>query len=187
MLSERDYLDAAQELGCEIPVIKAVTKVESNGKGFLSNGDVVLLFEAHIFSKLTGGKYDKTHPHISSPEWNKKLYSTPQGEHRRFQEAISLDRNAALQSASYGLFQIMGFNYKLCGFSKVQEFVNAMLRDERSQLMAFVQYIKSRGLSMFLIKKKFEKFAREYNGPGYKKNNYHIKLEKAYEESARRS
>jgi hypothetical protein len=180
-LSERDFVDAAQELGWELPMIKAVDKVESRGKGFLETGEIVLLFEAHIFSAKTGGKYDVSHPKISSPTWNKKLYSSPLGEHKRFQEAISLDRKAALQSASYGRFQIMGFNYKECGFSTVQDFVNAQMKGEREQLLSFVQYIKGRGLSPLLAKKKFDKFARQYNGPAYAANKYDVKLRNAYE------
>ncbi len=37
-LSERDFIDAAQELEVELPTIRAVDEVESRGEGFLPNG-----------------------------------------------------------------------------------------------------------------------------------------------------
>ena len=45
-------------------------------------------------------------------------------------EAAHLNRIAALKSASWGKFQLMGFNYKLCGFNSLQAFVNAMYKNE---------------------------------------------------------
>lgn len=180
-LAERDYVDAAQELDVDLPVIKAVTQVESNGAGFLPDGQVKILFEAHEFSKRTNHKYDETHPHISTPVWNKKLYLGGKAEHTRLQQAVKLNREAALMSASWGMFQIMGYNYAECGFKNIQEFINAMHSGEREQLLAFVQYIKSRKLVGLLQKKKWDKFAEKYNGKRYKENKYDVKLEQAYE------
>lgn len=181
MISERDYLDAAQELDCGVNVIKAVAQVESNGEAFLPNGEPKILFEAHHFSRLTNHKFDVTHSRISSKTWNRKLYIGGTKEHFRLQQAVTLDRNAALQSASWGMFQIMGFNWKRCGFNNLQAFVNAMYKDEGEQFKAFVQFIKSdKRLLTALQKRKWDKFAEAYNGPAYKENKYDIKLEQAY-------
>lgn len=179
-LSERDFIDAAQELEVELPTIRAVDEVESRGEGFLPNGQPKILFEAHWFHKFTKGKYDITHPRLSSKEWNKKLYMGGTGEHGRLLAATKLDRESALLSTSWGRFQIMGFNYKDCGFRTLQEFINAMYSGEREQLLAFVQLIKTWKLQVALQKKQWAKFAEKYNGPGYKANKYDIKLEQAY-------
>jgi hypothetical protein len=180
-LKDLDYVVAAQMIGCEIGTIKAVRMVEAPKGGFLPNGKPVILFEAHLFSAATGRQYDLTHPDISSMKWNRKLYVGGAGEWVRLNLAIELNRSAALQSASWGMFQILGSNYKACGFATVDDFVNAMAESEKAQLMAFVKFIKMRGLDDELRNKNWAKFALHYNGPRYAENNYDVKLQTAYQ------
>lgn len=179
MLTDDDYKQAADALGCEVEVIKAVVEVEAAGDGFLPDGRVKILFEAHIFHRYTKGKYTADHPHISSKTWNKKLYKGGAGEWGRMEEAFLLDPVAAQMSASYGAFQIMGFNFALCGFTKVEDFVEAMTT-ETGQLGAFVEFIKSKDLDDELRLKDWTGFARIYNGPGFRKNAYDERMAKAY-------
>jgi hypothetical protein len=180
-LIENDYLEASKIIGCDVETIKAVKSVESGKGGFLPSGLPVILFEAHIFSRLTGHKYDKTNPDISSFIWNTKLYVGGSYEHKRLDKACKLNREAGLQSASWGLFQIMGFNYKACGFKTLQEFINAMYKSEGEHLKAFCNYIKTKGMATYLINKQWAKFAYYYNGAGYLLNRYDTKLKQAYE------
>lgn len=181
MISERAFTDAAQELNCELAAIKAVAEVESNGRGTLPNGEPKILFEAHKFSERTNGRYDVSHPRLSSPEWNRKLYVGGEKEHFRLQQAVKLDRTAALESTSWGMFQIMGFNWAACGFASLQDFINAMYAGEDSQLSAFVGFIKNNPKLLRAIQnKKWATFALNYNGKGYKLNKYDVKLEQAY-------
>jgi len=181
LLTEADFTRAAQELDCEVACIKAVAKVESSKSGFLSTGEPVILFEAHHFSRLTKRAYDKSHPKISSSKWNRSLYEGGINEHHRLGEAVKLNRDAALQSASWGKFQIMGFNHLACGFDSIQTFINAMYESEGKQLDAFVGFIQSQGLAKALKDKQWAKFARGYNGASYAKNKYDTKLAQAYE------
>ena len=55
-LTEKDYRDAAFQLGCEVAAIKAVAYTETAGAGFDSQDQPTILFERHIFSRLTGGR-----------------------------------------------------------------------------------------------------------------------------------
>lgn len=108
-MKNKDYQQAADLLGVELATIKAVAEVESKGSGFLKSGEPVILFEGHIFHRLTNGKYSTPeNADISYPKWTTKYYN--KNQHKRLQKAVELDRNAALQSASWGKFQIMGFN-----------------------------------------------------------------------------
>lgn len=75
-LKEQDYINASKELGCEVAAIKAVAEVESAGSGFLSDGQPKILFERHYFSRLTGGKFDKSYPDISYPKWEVMVLQT---------------------------------------------------------------------------------------------------------------
>lgn len=187
-LTREDFIDDAAQIGCEVEAIMAVAAVESRGGGFDPEGFPKTLFEGHWFHKLTKGKYDQTHPHLSYPRWTRKWYGKSWREEKeRLAEAVQLDRNAALQSASWGMFQIMGFNHGRCGFKTVQQFVNAMCRDENTQLEVFTMYIINSGLADELRDRRWADFARLYNGPSYHINKYDTKLATAYEKYKRQA
>lgn len=180
-LTRENFIDDAQLIGCDVEAVMAVAEVESRGGGFNPDGSPKTLFEGHWFHKYTKGKYDASHPHISYPKWTKTHYGkTWQIEQARLNDAIALDKTSALLSASFGMFQIMGFNHGVCGFKTVTEFVNSMKKDENEQLMVFTQYILRSGLDDELRDLAWAKFARHYNGPLYAQNAYDVKLAKAY-------
>lgn len=179
-LTIKDFQEAAKELNIDVPVIMAVAEVESAGDGFLKDGRPKILFEAQWFSKFTNGKFNLSHPNISSPKWDRSLYKGGAREYTRLEEAKKLDLIAALMSTSWGMFQIMGFNHVLCGFDNVIDFVESNYNSVKGQLMSFVSYLKKRNIHTFLLARDWEKFAKFYNGPGYKVNKYDEKLKKAY-------
>jgi peptidoglycan hydrolase-like protein with peptidoglycan-binding domain len=184
-LSEADFVRAAGTLLCEIASIKAAAEVESSGDGYLPSGRPKILFEAHVFSRETQGTYDRTHPDISSPTWNRALYKGGEKEYERLEKAMALDVQAALESASWGRFQIMGFNHQKAGFTSVETFVNAMCESESWHLDAFVTFLQATGLAEPLREKRWADFARGYNGAGFAANQYDVKLEAAYDKYRR--
>ncbi|NCN83394.1 MAG: DUF3380 domain-containing protein [Sphingomonadales bacterium] len=177
-LSHQDYEKVAQELGCTVAAIKAVAAVESSGAGYFSDGRPKILFERHQFYKRNGKRFSSTHPHISWPSGGGYIGGTR--EYDRLKEAITLDRAAALQSVSWGRFQVMGFNHKLVGWSDLEKFVRDMVSGEAAHLKAFVGYIKATGLADELIRLDWEGFARGYNGPEFRRFDYHTKMANAY-------
>lgn len=181
VLTEQDFEDAATELGCDVAAIKAVCKVEASRGGFNPDGSPVTLFEGHKFHGFTDGRYDKGFPHLSHPKWTRQHYGKNwQAEQSRLQQAMALDRDQALKSASWGKFQIMGFNHKLAGFDSIQQFVNAMYAGEREHLMAFVAFVRSACLVDEIKRRDWTGFARGYNGSAFAENKYHLKLAEAY-------
>ena len=180
-LKASDFERAAGALNCETACIKAVAQVESSGGGFLKSNRPKILFEAHIFSKRTHRKHDKDHADISSKTWNQSLYKGGEKEYERLEVAMGLDGLAALESASWGRFQIMGFNHAACGYKTVMGFVRAMYESEGKQLDAFVSFLQTSKLAAALREKRWADFARGYNGPGYAINKYDVKLKAAYE------
>jgi hypothetical protein len=91
------------QVGIQAAEIWSVLHVETSGCGFLADRRPQNLFERHIFSRETGGKFDITNPDISN--------RTPGGygasgahQYDRLAEAIKLDRGrppcAALRGAS---------------------------------------------------------------------------------------
>jgi hypothetical protein len=185
--AESDIQKAAKKIGCEVAVIKAVNAVESGGRrGFLSNGELIILFEGHVFWRelkklgLDPIQLSKGNKDILYQTWTKAHYKGGLLEHDRLKRAIQINKNAALASASWGKFQIMGNNFKACGFNNAQDFVNFNKQSEENQLLCFVEFVISMGLKDALKTKNWRAFARGYNGAGYEKNEYHIKLANAY-------
>ena len=180
-LNENDFIKAAMRLGVDVAAVKAVCEVESNGGGFLATGEPKILFERHWMHRLLRKKGIK--PPVGSPVAQMKTggYVGGLGEHKRLQEAVQLDRECALMSCSWGLFQIMGFHWEALDYKSIQEFVNAMYKDEASQLDAFLRFIeKDKRMHTALKTKDWVLFATAYNGPAFAKNNYAPKMAAAY-------
>lgn len=168
---------AASKIGCQVAAVRTVITVESSG-GFLADGRPKILFERHYFSRLTKCKFDAANPDVANPKTGG--YKGGAAEYDRLAKAIKLDRDAALRSASWGAFQIMGDNCKACGFADVESYVKAMVSGEPAQLDAFVGFIKKSGLDDELVRRDWTAFARGYNGPGYRANKYDEKLAAAF-------
>lgn len=181
MISEKQFNESAQTLGCSVAAIKAVAEVESSGGGFILPGVPKILFEPHIFWKqlrLVG-----ITPQVSDicyPVWKTKPYGKPYEQHGKLQRAVAINREAAFKSASWGLFQVMGFNYRQCECTSIQEFINKMYQGEDAHLELFVAYIKNSHLDDELRELDWAGFARGYNGASYAKNKYDTKLAAAY-------
>jgi hypothetical protein len=190
-LTFSDIRKASATLGVTAATVKAVIDVESAGFGFLTDGRPRILFEGHVFWRelkkrgVDPAPLSKTYPSIVYPSWDRSKYRTSAGEWDRLNMAIPINHEAALCSASWGLFQIMGFNHNLCGFATVIGFVAAMNESEASQLDAFCKFIESQKLSRYLAALDWAGFAAKYNGAGYALNKYDTKLAAAYENAVK--
>ena len=184
-IEPKAWTDLARALDIEEAALRAVAEVEASGSGFLpapNAGLPKILFEGHAFHRLTGGRFSASHPDISYPKWDRRKYSgSLLGEWRRLEAACRLDRPAALQSASWGLFQIMGFNYPYCGYADVEAFVAAQHESAARQLEAFSRFVSRPPYLAALHTRNWAAFARAYNGPGYAQNKYDTRLAQACE------
>lgn len=183
-LTSADIFRAAESLGLDFCMIKAVIDVESAGSGFSPDGRVKILFEGHIFwRQLKSRGIDPStlaEPDVLYPRWDRSKYRRGTGEWDRLESAMCIHPEAALCSASWGLFQIMGFNYVACGFDSVQDFVAAQKENEAMQLESFCEFLRVHEYVPFLAACDWAAFARHYNGPGYAANNYDAKLARGY-------
>ncbi len=168
---------AAAKIGCQVAAVRAVIDVESRG-GFQADKRPKILFERHYFHRLTRGKWSGSHPDISNPSFGG--YGLSAAQYDRLYRAIALDRDAALRSASWGAFQIMGDNCKLAGFADVESFVASMVEGEDRHLEAFVAFVKANRLDDEMRRLDWAGFARRYNGPAYLQNRYDTKLSAAF-------
>jgi hypothetical protein len=185
-LSDEDIQEFADKWKLEIPAVKSVIKVESSGRGFMKDGRPKILFEGHVFWKklkqagIVPETYAKQNPDILYPSWTRAHYQGGIGEYDRLERAQLIHEEAALASASWGLFQIMGYHYKSLDYPSIVEFVNLQAQNEFEHLEAFGRYIHKFNLLEALRQKDWAAFARGYNGKGYATNKYDIKLENYY-------
>lgn len=168
----------ASRLSVHAAELWTVLQVETRGCGFFADRRPVILFERHIFSKRTKGRFDAQAPDISNPKAGG--YAGGVAEYARLEKALALDASAALSSASWGLGQVMGFHAADLGYGTVEQFVERMMASEDEQLGALAAFIDKNGLATALQKHDWATFAKGYNGPAYEKNQYDKKLAQAY-------
>jgi hypothetical protein len=182
-----DYSETAGTLGVEEAAVRAVCEIESGGRsGFFGDGRPIILFEGHIFWRelkkrgVEPEKYQAEYGDVLFPKWDKSKYRGGTAEYDRLNRAAQINEEAALSSASWGMFQIMGFNHKLCGYDTVQEYVEAIKADSNNHLLSFARFLKNTGIDKPLRSLDWAGFAEKYNGPGYRQNQYDVKLQNAY-------
>ncbi len=155
-LTYSDYLKAAHALNCEVAAIRAVAYKESGGKGFYLTGGIKKRFEAHLFlrsAKVSAGSFDA---------------------------AFAINPTAALESTSWGVFQVLGSNYEKAGYRNAAEMVDSYKRNEKNQLDSYVRIIKAWGLADELRERNWNSYAYSYNGSKYPPS-YPADLERYYQ------
>lgn len=188
LLKRQDLQRAADRLGVPLASVMAVNQVESRGEGFAANGRPVILFERHVMharlqanglSEAEADALAAKHPALVNRKSGGYIGGT--AEHQRLAQAQQIHATAALESASWGLFQIMGHHWQRLGYFDAQHFADTMALSEAAQLDAFVTFIETDpALHKALKARKWAEFARRYNGPAYAKNLYDVKLARAY-------
>lgn len=181
-ITDEDFLLLCKEFDIEEKLIKTVINVETVGYGFYKKDKKIPIvrFENHIFDKLTKSKYRKSNPELTTPYWIKNYNLKGVSEYDRLNKAFELDEKCALLSTSWGLAQIMGFNYKLCGYRTIEDFCRAMFTSEYLQLKAMLTYLTETNIINNLKQKDWITFAKLYNGKNYEENKYPEKMKSYY-------
>ena len=173
-ISPAGMAKTTQLLGVGPAEVWTVLSVETHGFGFLTDRRPAILFERHIFRKQTKGLFDVQNPAISSAIAGGYLGGAK--EYDRLAQAMALDAHAALMSTSWGIGQVMGFNFAAAGFANVEAMVAAMVQSEDSQLEGMASFVRTQGLNKPLLNHDWAGFAKGYNGPDFAKNSYDAKL-----------
>jgi hypothetical protein len=164
---------AATSLSVAVQELWTVLSVETAGCGFLPDRRPEILYERHVFHRLTGGRFDDGD--LSDP--------TPGGygatgahQYDRLIAAMTHDADAARKSASWGLGQVLGENFASVGFTSVDDMVQAMSDSEDAQLAVVSAFILRNRLDRALATHDWASFARGYNGPTFATNHYDVRL-----------
>lgn len=157
-----DFSRAADKIGCEVAVIRAVWKVEAAGRPFRANGTLERRFEPHHFPKQHWGVIGFNVRQGEKP-WRASVRLSNDAMAER---AYHINPEAMMTASSFGAPQIMGFNHRDCGYSSAAAMVADMAQGEPQQLDAFVRLIIKWNLASALRAKDWKFFANRYNGPG---------------------
>lgn len=183
-ITQADIAAAASRLGVTAKHIEMLRQVESGGRSFDDRGRPVILPEPHIFYRTTGGRFG-LRP-FSYPKWGTHPY--PKSYDARWEmlaDMAECDERAAIESASWGLWQIMGFHWNTLGYESPLDFACSMVKSEAGHLEALVRFIEVNKLQDELracraaSPDSCRPFARAYNGAGYEANRYHTKMAEA--------
>lgn len=184
-LTDDDVARAARFLNVDQAAVHAVIQVEAASYGFDEKRRPRILFEPHVFYRELRGieRAEAVELNLARRTWSegRRLYGrTMDARYRQLEAACEINRAAAIKSCSWGLGQVMGFNYRAAGFATIEAFVEAMKESEGEHLLAMCAFIKTNRLDDDLRARDWAGFARGYNGPGFAKNAYDRKLANAY-------
>jgi hypothetical protein len=190
--AEKDFLvtSKANEYQIEPAVLKAIIDVESSGAGFYAAGQPFagkckVRFEPDFFVKYSGKTPYFIPKSISVLEAKKLPEFTGRAA---YEKAFMHSPASAIQATSFGLGQIMGFNFAKAGYNSLLEFKNAMEECEFEQLNALINFIASDARLLLAAQNKdFVSVARIYNGANYAERAYDKKLISAYQGLSRKT
>lgn len=156
--------------------LDAIKRAESGGFGWFRDGRIKMLPEPHWFLRKLS-KSDRSRAIRTRVATTTSFAKTKASGHYRrmkgaspryalFEKWRAIDEEAAFQACSWGTYQIMGFNHKICGYPTAKAMVEDFLNGEKAQLEAFVRFLLAKGLKEPIRKLDFRRVALKYNGSG---------------------
>lgn len=173
-LTRKDIVLLAKNNGYEYAALKSVIDVESGGIGFaIDTGKIIIQFEPAWFKRKA--------PYTPSGKWSVNKVDVQHKEWEAFNDAFHKNPNAAMESTSIGMMQVMGFHYKILGFKTVGAMWDYARTSEANQLDLAIRFIKlNPRMDRALKQKNWPVFAYYYNGRQYKKFFYDTRLATRY-------
>ena len=111
-------------------------------------------------------------------------YGTFSSQLTKLENAKKLNVSFAIQSCSWGRFQVMGKYYDMI-YKTASELEQGQNQCELQHLALFKGYLEKFNMIQPMKDKDWNLIAYRYNGSGYKTNNYHTKMENKYNELKR--
>lgn len=181
-----EIMIAARQAGVEPAALLAVAEVESAGRTTArieGRDEPLIRFEGHYFhQRLKGEKLDEARrKRLASPNAGAiKNPATQAARWRLIARAIEIDRNATLESISWGVGQVMGAHWQWLGYESVEHLVAQARGSVAGQVRLMLRFIEKSGLVKTLNAHNWTIFARSYNGPLFRKFEYDRKMAEAW-------
>ncbi len=194
---KKEIEDVAREAGLEAAALLAIAEVESGGRAFAlisaaplsgkplagPRREPMIRFEGHYFDRLLddGKRRQARAKGLASPSMG--AVKNPASQAARWtllDEAMAIDRAAALQSVSWGIGQVMGSHWKVLGYGSVEDLVAEARSGVAGQVRLMLRFLEANGLIGTIRRHDWASFARAYNGPRYKVYRYDSRIAAAY-------
>lgn len=158
---DKEIIDICKKQNIEAASLLAFISVETGGKGFDDKtGKILIQFEPAWFKKKA--------PYAPSGIWSVNKVDVQRKEWMAFNDAYKKNPDAAMQSTSIGLGQIMGFHYKKLGYNSVGEMWDDAKKGIEEQIGQMVKFINSYPNLLNALKNHdWTKVATIYNGRGF--------------------
>lgn len=182
----RDIRDEAQQAGIEPAVLLAVTQVESGGVCLYEIGgrsEPPIRFEGHYFDQRLSGSQRMIARSKGLANPAAGAVRNPASQAARWQlleAAAAINRQAAFESVSWGIGQVMGTHWKWLGYATVEALAAEARASLKGQLRLMIRFIERNSLAPALARHDWKTFARAYNGPNFTQNRYDAKLALAW-------
>lgn len=178
-----DLTGFALRLGCSLRQLQAVAQVESGGSAFDAQGRPKMLFERHLFHRLTNGEHSPAV--FSSPQYGGYDVSS----WAKLAAACSVDPDAAFGACSWGKFQVLGLHWSTFGLPSAFALARSTVKSEKAHYELLALYIEKHGMNDALRALSRDPddcraFAQGFNGPAYARHGYHTRLAAAMERGA---
>lgn len=192
-LTDDDYCQVADEIGIDVPSMKAIVEIEAGKShiGISPSGLPVVNFDTTLFRRriakagINPAKAAREHPEAFAALDIIRYGSIYDAQYARYLAACEIDPQIAAECTFWGMFQIGGFNWNKCGTVSIEQFVDLMSRSERDQLELFSRFLQCGKMIDNIRNHRWSAFARQYNGPGYQSRGYHTRLASAYKKYSR--
>ena len=178
---DQKIIDICKRQNIDAASLLAFISVETGGQGFDSKtGKILIQFEPSWFKKKA--------PYAPSGLWSVNKVDVQSKEWLAFDDAFNKDADAAMESTSIGLGQIMGFHYQRLGYTTVGEMWDDAKKGIEQQINQIVKFINTDASLLNAIKTyNWNTVAIIYNGAGfmkiaeqYHRKPYNVSLMEAY-------
>ncbi len=155
---DRKIIELTKQCGFEVPALLSFIDVETGSKGFdETTGKILIQFEPIWFKREA--------PYVPFGLWSLNKVDVQSKEWQAFNDAFKKNPNAAMQSTSIGLGEIMGLHYKRLGYKSGYDMWNDAKKGLDRQIHQLVTFINiDDNLKKTLIAHDWDKVASIYNG-----------------------
>lgn len=189
-VARNSIIQAAWERGLDPAAVLAVAEVESGGRALaLVEGrlEPLIRWEGHYFHRRLPSYLREvaranglSHPQAGA------IPNPPDqpARWRLLKRAEAMNRDAAWESTSWGIGQVMGASWRRMGYRDVAPLVAEAREGILGQARLMTCFIAATRLNDPLEREDWAAFACGYNGPNYRQNAYDTKLEQSFKRHA---
>ncbi|RZJ33714.1 MAG: DUF3380 domain-containing protein [Flavobacterium sp.] len=165
----------AKEFGLAFAKVKSIVVVESGSQAYdEETGKILIQFEPAWFKRQS--------PYTPSGAWSLNKVEKQAAEWKAFNDAFAKNPDAAMESTSIGLMQVLGLHWRRLGFKSVGAMWDYAKESAENQLRLGLMFIRlNKSMFQALVDGNWAKFAYFYNGEKYVLFNYDNRLAAQFE------